>query len=443
MNEHLRVYRRPTEDSAPGSAQLAPYRGTDRRALASRSDLAALSEPTPQRVRDLVGAIHAVCSDLRLPAMIPRIAEAAGGLVDAQYVGLGINGPDGHLARFVHVTVNGSVAGQRDELPEGFCQSGKQAASGFADAIMSGGLAASDRRPPRTFLQSPIRVHEVDWGNLYLSGPCGRASFSEADVVLVDNFATSIGNMVEHASKLAESEAQRRWLSAVLEVSVAVSNADGEEAVGPIAACAVRAAEADFGVVIGGGPVGTAPAITAIAEAVPGAERSLLAMSPVIARALQTGEAVLDGSNEETGFIAVELAAAQRRLGVLCLGRSSRNPFTTVDSESLATFASQVCHVVELAQIRRQHEDDVRLAERERIAHALHADAIIDLFAVGIGLQAMSGALGGTVHESALLRYADQLDAVTHKVRQTVFPQPPTTMPVDSPRSAPESPCHL
>ncbi|MGW4488967.1 hypothetical protein ACQPXB_28100 [Amycolatopsis sp. CA-161197] len=60
-------------------------------------------ERSSVRLRGLLRATTMITSDLALPSLRTRIVEAARELVGAHHAALGVIGPDGQLAEFVHV----------------------------------------------------------------------------------------------------------------------------------------------------------------------------------------------------------------------------------------------------------------------------------------------------------------------------------------------------
>lgn len=82
---------------------------------AQLDDLAAAREQTELLVQVIIG----IASDLDLDATLNRIVTAAMELTGARYGALGVRGPDGTLASFLHAGMDDTTARQIGRLPVG------------------------------------------------------------------------------------------------------------------------------------------------------------------------------------------------------------------------------------------------------------------------------------------------------------------------------------
>lgn len=78
-----------------------------------------MASSSESRLRGLLRANETIVSDLALPAVLRRIAEAARELMGAQYAALGVIAPDGHLSEFVHLGMDARTVTRIGRLPQG------------------------------------------------------------------------------------------------------------------------------------------------------------------------------------------------------------------------------------------------------------------------------------------------------------------------------------
>ena len=120
-------------------------------------------------------------------------------------------------------------------------------------------------------------------------------------------------------------------------------------------------------------------------------------------------------------LIAVPLAAGERVLGALMLGRTAARPgFTESDLGMAASFAGHAAVAMELAEARA---DQILLAQAEdhdRIAGDLHDQVIQELFALGMKLQGQAARSDPATAER-VNGYVDTLDEVIRNIRTSIF----------------------
>lgn len=161
------------------------------------------------RLAELLDAVLLVASDLSLPAVLPRIVEAATNLVDAQYGALGVIGSDGRLAEFVTV---GSTPEMIDAI--GIRPEGKGVLGLLVRDPRALRLADVSRHPDacgfppghptmRSFLGVPVHLRDDVFGNLYLCDKQSSTEFSEEDEALVVALAAVAGMAIENARLFA------------------------------------------------------------------------------------------------------------------------------------------------------------------------------------------------------------------------------------------------
>jgi signal transduction histidine kinase len=160
----------------------------------------------PRRLRELLGAVLALGSDLDAPSMLRRIVEAAVGLVDARYGALGVlDGTGTSLAQFITVGIDDAGHERIGDLPKGHGLLGVL----IVDAKP---LRLPDLRehpdsfgfpphhpPMRSFLGVPVRVRGQVFGNLYLTDKTTAEAFTDVDEELVVGLAAAAGVAIENA----------------------------------------------------------------------------------------------------------------------------------------------------------------------------------------------------------------------------------------------------
>ena len=130
-------------------------------------------------------------------------------------------------------------------------------------------------------------------------------------------------------------------------------------------------------------------------------------------------------------LIAVPLAAGERVLGALLLGRTAARPgFTESDLGMAASFAAHAAVAMELARARADQILLAQAEDHERIAGDLHDHVIQELFALGMKLQGQAARSDPATAER-VNGYIDTLDEVIKKIRASIFGlQQPRQAPV-------------
>ena len=392
------------------------------------------------RLRGLLRANALVAGELSLPVVLRQIVGAARDLLGARYAALGVLGRDGELEQFVHAGMDDALVAAIGELPRGrgvlgllisdpapirlASLSDHQAAAGFPPG----------HPPMGSFLGVPVRIGEEVFGNLYLTERTAGGEFSSDDEELAIALAAAAGAAIANARRYAESEQRRRWLDASAQLTPLLLAGDREQPHALIAGHAAAAADADFAVlaVPGGdhrevivtgtaGPLAaalvnrTAPLAGSLAgQVISGGTAGLVTGDRLEPAAAALGAGI-------GPLIAVPLAAGERVLGALLLGRTAaRTGFTESDLDMAASFAAHAAVAVELARARADQILLAQAEDHERIAGDLHDHVIQELFALGMKLQGQAArsdpATAGRVNG-----YIDTLDDVIKKIRASIF----------------------
>ena len=131
------------------------------------------------------------------------------------------------------------------------------------------------------------------------------------------------------------------------------------------------------------------------------------------------GPSVLDGSRP---VVLVPLVAHQAVVGLLAVVREPGGaPFVADDVRVVTSFAGTAALAVEFARSAGDRQRLALLEDRTRIAEDLHDLVIQRLFAVGLGLQALSGRVGPDGPRQKLASFIDDIDATIRSIRQTIF----------------------
>jgi len=437
-----------------------PDRGDEPPALffpdAPRLELDQLLGQLVQRAQEVMGTQGRLRSLLRAnrqirgleqPDILRHAVVAARELVGAQYAAIGVAGPAGGLAEFVHDGMDAETVSRLGPLPQGKGLLGALLddpvpvrLAHLPDDARSAGLPPG--HPPMDgFLGVPIRVRGETFGAFYLVCPL-RGEFTAEDQELLGAFAGSVGDAIDHARLYEASRARGEWLAASAAVTRQLLAADGDGGTDPLQLVAERTQEiaaADLVVVLRPAEP-TAEDLTV--EVSVGADAANLRGRTVPVRTSLSGRVFTSGEPERvphltdgTGLtsitsgevelgpvLAVPLAGSGRVHGVLAVARlNGRAGFTDVDVDLAASFANHAALAIELAEARAQQQLNSLLTDRERIAVDLHDHVVQQLFATGLSLQGLAATAGTSPFSTRLTAAVHDLDRVIGQIRSTVF----------------------
>lgn len=194
------------------------------------------SAQKPDRLRTLLETGIAISSELSLDHVLQRIVEAAARVTDARYAALGVIDPAGTgLEKFVTTGVDDETHAAIGQLPRGRGILGVLIRD--AQTLRLHDLGQDPRSvgfpahhpPMRTFLGMPIKLHDVAYGNLYLTEKADGADFDEEDEELVTLLAGQAAVAIENArlyeaGQLARSRQER--LQVVTDIALAHADLD-------------------------------------------------------------------------------------------------------------------------------------------------------------------------------------------------------------------------
>jgi signal transduction histidine kinase len=160
----------------------------------------------PKRLRELLGAVMAVASDLDLSTVLRRIVELAAELVEARYAALGVLDESGQsLSEFITVGLTVDEISAIGALPKGHGILGLLIVEPrpirlpvLQEHADSYGFPPN-HPPMRSFLGVPITVRGHVFGNLYLTDKTTAEAFSDVDEELVVTLASAAAIAIDNA----------------------------------------------------------------------------------------------------------------------------------------------------------------------------------------------------------------------------------------------------
>jgi signal transduction histidine kinase len=391
------------------------------------------------RLRGLLRANALVAGELSLPVVLRQIVGAARDLLGARYAALGVLGRDGELEQFVHAGMDDDLVAKIGELPRGrgilgllISDPAPIRLASLSDHPAAAGFPPG-HPPMGSFLGVPVRIGEDVFGNLYLTERIAGGEFTADDEQLAIALAAAAGAAIANARRYAESEQRRRWLDASAQLTPLLLAGDREQPHALITGHAAAATDADFAVltVLGdpgevivtgaAGPLAaglmnrTAPMAGSLAgQVISSGKPSLVTGDRLQAAAAALGAGI-------GPLIAVPLAAGERFLGALLLGRTAARPrFTESDLGMAASFAAHAAVAMELARARADQVLLAQAEDHERIAGDLHDHVIQELFALGMKLQGQA-ARSDPATAARVNGYIDTLDEIIKKIRASIF----------------------
>jgi signal transduction histidine kinase len=400
----------------------------------------------PRGLRRLLDATVSISSDLQLEAVLRRVVEAAVDLVDARYGALGVlDESRDQLSEFITVGVDDAGRQLIGAPPKGLGLLGTIIRDARPLRLVDlhehpDSVGFPPGHPPMTsFLGVPIRVRDTVFGNLYLTDKRSGEVFTDVDEELALGLASAAAVAIENARLFEQVRRREATMAAMQEVaSTLLAGAGVAESLQLVASRARELLRADLATVAlpqSGGE-------SLLIEVVDGVLGDQLDRGPfpvagtVSGEVLRTGAMVVvdDASKDHrlrqpqvgTGQIGpgvwVALAAGGHTFGTLSVARSvGRAPFSSLDLEVAASFATQASVVLEHNRARRDQQRLAMLEDQERIARDLHDTVIQRLFATGMSLQGTVRAVTDQWARERITAAVDDLDVTIRQVRTVIF----------------------
>lgn len=395
------------------------------------------------KLSGLLAANEAIMGHLELPVVLREIVRAACALGDARFAALGVIGNDGGLDEFVYEGIDAELAARIGSLPTGIGLLGALIddprpirLSRISDDPRSVGFP--DHHPPMdSFLGVPIRVRDVVFGNLYLTGK-RRGEFTERDEKVILAVAATAGVAIENAKLYEEGQRRQRWLQASAEITQQLLAFSGEDPLSVIARSVREMADADLVTVV---LPAAEPGQLMVEVATGLAAEKMMGMSypterSVAGEAIDTGQPILiDNIDRQADFaihmaevlpvgavMALPLGGSKTTRGSLLVARlSGRRSFTPNDLQLATAFANHAAVALELADARADQQRVVLLEDRDRIARDLHDHVIQRLFAAGLTVQSLRARETAPASADKLEQVVTDLDETIRRIRTSIF----------------------
>ncbi|MGN6245717.1 MAG: GAF domain-containing protein [Motilibacteraceae bacterium] len=396
---------------------------------------------TQGRLTGLVYASQQIAADLDLPVLLQRIVDVARELIGCRYAALGVLGREGGLAQFIHSGLEPALAQRIGQLP-----SGQHGLLGqlIADpqplrlddvAVHDASSGYPPGHPPmHTFLGVPVRIRDRVFGNLYLTEKADGAGFTAEDEELLQSLAAAAASAIDNARLYDLATRRERWLTASREITNALLDPAASDTPLQTVAAAVRtAAQADVTVVLLADDAGR---LSVAAADGAGVQRGMsvpptsvsggvfVKGEPLLVEDLRKDQRWTGGllkSLDLGPVMVVPLVARGRIRGTLAIGNHGAPVFTEDDLDLAVDAAAQAALALEMADAQTAARRVEVLEDRSRIARDLHDHVVQQLFATGLGLQALASGPGGQQLASALTSHVDALDATIRQIRSAVF----------------------
>jgi len=365
---------------------------------------AGLTARSPGRARRLLDAVAGVASDLSLADVLRRIVRSSRDLVGADHATLGMLGPNGEPAEYIH-----------------------------------DGCDDTTRQP--IHLAIPISARGVHVGDLDLTRKPGGSEFSEEDTAIVGALATAGGIAIDNARLFEQTRQRELWLRASHEITGALlAGQHPPTALALVTRRARAVAGARFAAIalprdgaadtVWSGAVGPG-AKSIVSHGIPGAtgviDDVLATSTPqLIDDVTAPPHAWFGDLGRKTGrlgsAVLVPLAIGQYELGVLIVARQRGEPvFTGADLHMVWTYAEHAALAIEFARAQQARQRLAVLEDRDRIARDLHDLVIQRLFAVCLGLQSLVKLAGPSETADQAARFIVDLDVTIREIRRSIF----------------------
>ncbi len=391
------------------------------------------------RLRNLIRVNQAITSDLDLDSVLHRIVTMAAELIDAEFAGMGVLGPDGRIETFIHSGIDPAIEAAIGRQPEG---------KGLLGAVLDGPrpvtLTALGDDPRsvgfpaghpamESFLGAQIRVRDEIYGNLYLANS-RSGGFTADDVELAEALAATAGIAIENARQFDESIRRERWSRALAEAARGVMVDEEGEQIPRLLERMRDAAQTEVALIctiddetdelIVEHVVGRSSAVLATTRVHP-VDVSFAPCTGGESVVLNQVSLVLDTAGGELAtqchllLVPFDSSPGQRTaLGVANSGTGSE--LGRRDEEVVRSFTSHVGIVLDRAEVRRTRQRVAMLEDRNRIARELHDHVIQRLFATGLSLQATATQVDGDSGRR-LVDLVHEIDGAITQIRQSIF----------------------
>lgn len=403
-----------------------------------------MTEPGQLRLLDALIAVARV--DLDLDDLLQEIVETAKDVCGAKFAALGVLGEGGEISDFYSAGGPSGMAEAIGRIPEGVGILGELMRdpvplrlNDIAEHPLSAGIPAG-HEPMSRFLGVPLLIRDEVFGNIYLAEKVGGAEFDDMDEQLLGHLAAVAGASIERARLLADHTRRQRMVDGITSVTRTVFEGGSEVAIQQVVADESRSMlRAEHAVVAlaldaeqvfqavdsdeSGTPVrrvGSVPYGEALTGQLPPEQTRKPPAKPGHLRSTDGRETESDGGVGASLFCP--LVTQGRAIGNIRVENPmGRNAFDAGDAETLRTFADRAALAFEYARVRNELSSIAVFNEQVRIGRDLHDTVIQQLFAAGMGLQAIVGRVGDAEAVRQIHESVDSLDHAIVELRTLVF----------------------
>lgn len=396
-----------------------------------------------ERLRGVLEAVATMSSDLSLDGLLDRILRQAGDLVDAESGFLDVldRRSDRRIGTFAAYNVPGVVDQQhpgRQLLVDLLEQPDPRVKRGVAGKVEGS-----------AFIGVPIRIHDFEFGNLYLIGKRSGRGFTREDEEVAQALASAAGVVIENARLHERGERQRMWLEAASEITTSLlSPISRGTALQLVADRARLVSSADFVALLM--PRASDELVVEAVSGRPAAGvlgESVAPGSSLVGEAARLGQTIVVPDTEldpryqrrktpawpDLGSLMVLPLRSGEETGVLIVGwlRGHQTDRWELDPVVPQGFADQAALVL---QVAKAQEDQARLAvfeDRDRIGRDLHDLVIQRLFGIGLMLDNTTKLIAAPAAVERLSSAIDDIDQTIKDIRRTIFALSSTTRPAD------------
>lgn len=389
---------------------------------------------TQGRLRGLLRANAVLASDLSLPSLLQSVVDEARVLLQARYAAIVVMGANDRMAEFVQIGMPASLLTRVQGHP-----SWREISE-----LMAPDTAAGEEQPETSYeaaktdggaldrLERPIRVGDKTYGRLFLRKQTGLV-FTEEDEEIATALAVTAGVAIANASLFDESEQRHRWVVAASALANDLVSREPARPLELVCHHAVHAARADFAtltlpdethtavVASADGPL-AGETISHVGELQADARRTLQTGRPHVRNDYGDDHPPLAGNVRVGSVMVVPLVAGDHVEGALTVGRvAGEAEFGKADLAMAAAFAVQAALALAFNTARRVELRLARLEDRDRIAMDLHDHVVQEVFAVGMGLEALSKDLENPEQSTRVRRYISSLNNTIGMIRTRIF----------------------
>ncbi|SOD70887.1 histidine kinase [Jatrophihabitans sp. GAS493] len=367
-----------------------------------------------QRLAELLRSNQLIIGDLLMPIVLRRIAEAACEVSGADGCVLVRRSPFGDVAEAVGFNVDSAELASVKAL-------------------------ATSTTAPGGYSSTPVMSGERLFGTIYLSLPAPRL-LGERENELIEALARTAAVAIDNAELFDESRHRQHWLQASTEIFRQLLSGSTDEHLALITSRARDIADADAGMLAVGRADGNSLEVRVSAgRAAEGLVGWVFPIDGSLSgRVVKSGEPILlddfavvdhlrvpvrDDQLLPVGpTLVLPLSGSGQVRGILSLVRArDRPPFTPVDLELAAAFASQAALALDLAEARLHQQRMMLLEDRDRIARDLHDHVIQRLFATGLSLESIARSLGAGEVGERLIGEVGEIDAIIRELRSSIL----------------------